>query len=384
MFNTKFAIPDIILGHGSIRHLPQCARRLGAQRVFFVSDKGLEKIGWVRHLVEMLEADNLECVYYNKISSNPRDYEVHEGAKTYMREECDVIISLGGGSPMDAAKGIGIIVGNGGHIRDYEGANRIIRPVPPMIFIPSTAGSGSDISQFCIITDMERKVKMSIISRSLVPNISIIDPQLLRTKNRLLILNSAIDALSHAVESHVSKLTSPFTEVHTVKAIELIVRNLRPAANEKDPEALENLSIASTHAGMAFSNAGLGVLHAMAHALGGLYDMPHGQVHPVLLPSVMRFNLPACEERMGAIGRIIGGNLGGPGPCPDVEAALDGISRLGNLFEEMGVTTKMRDLVPDTSNLEKVCKVATQDACFITNPRNADWRDLMAIFEEAW
>jgi len=380
MLHTKFAIPDVIFGQGSIRHVGQCARRLGAKRVFFVSDSGLEDIGWVQHVIDLLEADNLECVYFNKVMPNPRDSHVHEGAEIYTREACDVILALGGGSPMDEAKGIGLIVGNGGHIREYEGANKVQRPLPPMIFIPSTAGSGSDISQFCIITDVERQVKMSIISRSLVPNISIIDPQLLRTKNRMLILNSAIDALSHAVESHVSKLASAFTYVHTLKAIELIIGNIREAADSKDPAALENLSIASTHAGMAFSNAGLGVLHAMAHALGGLYDMQHGQVHPVLLPSVMRFNLPACEERMGVVGRL----MGGPRLCSDAYAARAGIEKLGELFEELGVTTKMRDLVPDKTNLEKVCKVATHDACHITNPRCADWRDLMAICDEAW
>ena len=380
MFSTKFAIPDIIFGHGSTVHLPQCARRLGGRRVLLVSDEGLEKIGWVEHVIDLLKADNLECVYFDKVVSNPRDFHVHEGAKTYIEEDCDVIVSLGGGSPMDEAKGIGVIVGNGGHIREYEGANRINRPLPPMIFIPSTAGSGSDISQFCIITDVERQVKMSIISRTLVPNISIIDPQLLRTKNRKQILSSAIDALSHAVESHVSKLASPFTDMHTINAIGLIVRNIQIAAEEKNPIALEKLSIASTQAGMAFSNAGLGTLHALAHALGGLYDMQHGQVHPVLLSSVMRYNLPACEKRMGDIGR----HIGAPDDRSDEYAALAGIEMLEELFVELGVTTKMRELVPDKSNLEKLCKVATKDACHLTNPRSADWKDLMSICEEAW
>ena len=184
VLNTKFAIPDIIFGDGAITHLAQCARRVGAQRIFFVSDQGLEDAGWVDMVKGILRTEKLDCVYFNDVKSNPRDNQVHRGAEIYLEERCDVIVALGGGSPMDAAKGIGIIVGNGGKIRDYEGANRIMRPLPPMILIPSTAGSSSDISQFCIITDVEREVKMSIISRSLVPNISIIDPHILTTQGR--------------------------------------------------------------------------------------------------------------------------------------------------------------------------------------------------------
>ncbi len=380
MLTTKFAIPDIIFGYGSIKHLAPCARRMGADRIFFVSDKGLENSGWVDRVKDILDRDKLECVYYNNVVSNPRDYQVHEGARIYLEEGCDVIICLGGGSPMDTAKGIGIIVGNGGHIRDYEGANKVIRPLPPMIFMPSTAGSGSDTTQFCIITDVEREVKMSIISRSLVPNISIIDPSILITKSESLIIASAIDALAHAIESYVSRLSSPFTEIHTLRAVELIIDNIKPAVMDRDLKALEKLSIASTSAGMAFSNAGLGILHGLAHSLGGIYDVLHGLVHPTLLPEVMRFNLPACPKRMGTIGRIVEGNR----VCSDEKAALFGIEKLERLFDDLGVNTRLRELVPDQSKLKTICQVATLDACHVTNPRYASWEDLLSICEKAW
>lgn len=380
MLSTKFAIPDIIFGHGSITHLPQCAQRVGARRIFFVSDPGLEEAGWGDRVRGILKANNLDCVYFNNVNSNPRDSQVHEGAELYLKERCDVIIALGGGSPMDAAKGIGIIAGNGGRMRDYEGANRIMRPLPPMILIPSTAGSSSDISQYCIVTDVERQVKMSIISRSLVPNISIIDPQILVTQSRSLILAAGIDALAHAVESYVSKLASPFTEMQALKAIDLIINNLRPAAEDKDIKALEQLSIASTAAGMSFSNAGLGSLHAIAHSLGGIYDVLHGWVHPVLLPSVMRYNMPSCIEKMGDIGRQVAGLR----LCPDKHTAQMGIDTLERLFSDLNLNTQLRQLVPDKSTLETICKTATHDACNLTNPRKADWRDLMSICEEAW
>lgn len=280
---TKFAIPEIIFGNGSLNHLAPCARRLGAARVLLVSDKGLEASGWVERVVDILEADGLEWVYFNDCNSNPRDHQVHHGARVYQEERADVVIALGGGSPMDTAKGIGTIVGNGGRINDYEGANRIMRPLPPMIFLPTTAGSGSDISQFCIITDVERRLKMSIISRSLVPNVSIIDPQVLMTMSEELVIASAIDAFAHAVESYLSRLASPFTDHQALRAMELIMDNLMPAVERRDPAALERLSIASTEAGMSFSNAGLGIGHSLAHSLGGMFDVMHGLVHPVLL-----------------------------------------------------------------------------------------------------
>lgn len=380
MLSTKFAIPDVIFGRGAITHLAECAKRVGAKRIFFVSDQGVEDAGWVGLVKGILRASNLECVYFNDVKSNPRDKQVQKGVEIYREEKCDVVIAIGGGSPMDAAKGIATIVGNGGDIRDYEGANRIMHPLPPMIFIPSTAGSSSDISQFCIITDMERRVKMSIISRSLVPNISIIDPQLLVTQDRGLILAAGIDAMAHAVESYVSKLASPFTELHARNALRLITANLRPAAEDKDIEALEQLSIASTSAGMSFSNAGMGDLHALAHALGGRCDVLHGWVHPTLLPSVMRYNLPSCMAKMGDIGRLITG-LDTPS---DKDAALQGIDRLEELFEELQLDTALRDLVPNKSDLHNICTTATYDACHLTNPRPASAEDLMSICEEAW
>jgi alcohol dehydrogenase len=377
---TKFAIPEVIFGQGGTRYLAQCARRLGAKKAFLVTDQGLIDSGWARHVMDILDDDDLDYVLFDKVSSNPRDFQVHQGATLYTAAHADVIIGLGGGSPMDTAKGIGTIVGNGGQIRDYEGANRIMRPLPPMIFIPTNAGSGSDISQFCIITDVQRQVKMSIISRSLVPNISIIDPTLLMTKSEQMVIASAVDALAHAIESFVSPLSSPFTETQALKAIELVAQNLLPAVHERSPEVMEQLAIASTAAGMSFSNAGLGIGHALAHSLGGIFDTLHGLVHPILLPRVMRYNLPACPEKMCVIGRIIQGSCSA---CSKGQGE-EGIARLEELFAGLSVPNRLRDIVPDDSRLEQICKMAVHDACMLTNPRPAGWEDLLTICREAW
>lgn len=378
----KFAIPEIIFGRGSLDYAGQCTLRLGGKKVFLVSDQGIEDAGWLERLMDILKKDGIEWVYYPGVTSNPRDYQVEQGAELYLKNDADVIIAIGGGSPMDTAKGIAILANNGGKIRDYEGANKVERPLPPMVLITTTAGSGSDISQFAIITDMKRAVKMSIITRTLVPNISIVDPLILRTKSETLILRSAIDALAHAIEAYVSVIASPFTQMHSLKAIELIYNNLKHAVETRSIDSLEQLSIASVSASIAFSNASLGVEHALAHSLGGYFDIPHGAVHPILLASVMRFNLESCVDRMADIGRIILGEQRGS----NHRTALEGIDKLVEFFSSFDVSLHLRDEVGDEGrkSLEPIATMAIHDACNLTNPRQATAEELLRICEEVW
>ena len=377
---TKFAIPEILFGRGSVRHLASCAISLGAKHVFLVSDSGIREAGWLELVHGMLRQAGIDCTEFCEVASNPRDYQVHNGAELYKRENADVIIALGGGSPMDAAKGIGIVASNGRIIADYEGANRIDRPLPPMIFLPTTAGSGSDLSQFCIITDMRRKLKMSIISRSLIPNISITDPDFLDTKSTPLIIDSAIDALAHAIESYTSLAASPFSESQARLALELWADNIDEGHRLRSPQALENLSLASAAAGMSFSNAGLGAGHALAHALGGRLDLRHGMMHSILLPAVMRFNLPYCLPKFETVLSILF-----PGERFSGEAEVRaGITRLTERFAAMGVPIRLESVLRDRAALPEVCEAAVNDACMFTNPREAAAADLLAICEEAW
>ena len=376
----KFSIPEILFGHGSLNYAALCAYRMGAEKVFLVSDEGLEKVGWVERVFSILNKERLAWYYYSAVNSNPRDYQVSDGAERYLEEGCDVVMAIGGGSPMDAAKGIAMVASNGGKVQDYEGANRIQRPLPPMVFIPSTAGSGADISQFAIITDMQRQVKMSIISRTLVPNISITDPQLLTTKPNDLIISSAIDALSHAVEAYISSIASTLTDIQSLKAIDLILTYLPVALQDRSMEALEKLSSAGTFAGMAFSNASLGLDHALAHSLGGKLDVAHGLIHPVLLPHVMRFNLPTCEDKMAAIGEIILGRRLGSAEA----TAQAGIERLETFFDDLKISTRLRDIVGDPDVLPQICEMAAYDTCLVTNPRETTVEDMIDLCKAAW
>lgn len=382
METTKFAIPEIIYGQGCLAYTGQCSLRLGAQKVFLVSDPGIEEAGWVEKLTDVLKKDGIEWVYYSGVTSNPRDYEIELGADLYLKNGADVVIAIGGGSALDTAKGIAIIASNGGRIQDYEGANRVQRPLPPMVFITTTAGSGSDVSQFCIITDVERSVKMSIITRTLVPNIAIVDPLILLTKTRTLIVQAAVDALAHAVESYVSRIASPFTEMHSLKAIDLILRNLQEAVQTRSLESLEQLSIASISASMAFSNAGLGAEHALAHSLGGCFDMPHGDVHPILLPTVMRYNLPHATEKLATIGQVILNKR----LSSDRETAEGGIRELEEFFATFDAPLKLHQAIVGEGKhkLKQICDMAVQDACNLTNPRPASPEDFLDICQEVW
>jgi alcohol dehydrogenase len=376
----KFSIPEILFGQGSLKYAALCARRLGADRVFLVSDKGLEEAGWVERFLDILREERLDWVYFNQVCSNPRDYQISEGVRCYREGGCDVVMAIGGGSPMDAAKGIAMVASNGGDVQDYEGANRIQRPLPPMVFIPSTAGSGADISQFAIITDVRRQVKMSIISRTLVPNISIIDPELLTTKSEELIISSAIDALSHAVESYVSIIASSLTDTQSLKAIDMIMKYLTIALQDRSMTALEKLASACSFAAMSFSNASLGLDHALAHSLGGKLDLAHGLIHPVLLPPVMRFNLPACTAKMADIGEIVLGRRRRSAKA----TALEGIARLEEFFAGLGISTRLGDIMDDPGVLPQICEMAAGDACLVTNPREATVEDMIDIMKASW
>jgi alcohol dehydrogenase class IV len=376
----KFAIPEIIFGRGSLKYASICAQQLGASKIFVVSDSGVEKAGWVDRLFEILRAQDLDFTYFNDISPNPRDFQVRNGAKHYEETESDVILALGGGSVMDAAKGIALVVSNKGNIRDYEGANHVKNPLPPMVFIPTTIGSESNISQFTVITDVDRRIKMTIISRTLVPNVSITDPTLLGTLNRELLIAPLFDSIAHAVESYVSPLASPLTEVQSRRALDLLIRHLRPALDEFQMDDLEQLAVAGACSGMAFTNASVGLGHALAHALGGMYDVVHGIAHAMLLPSVMRYNLPSCTSKMATIGKIITGKSF----ATDEATAQAGIEALEELRAEIGIPARLREILPDNTMLPAMSRNAAKDICLLTNPRPATWKEILNIYYGVW
>ena len=304
--HCKFEVPEIIFGRGLLDKVGACARRLGGKKVFLVSDRGLFEAGWVDQVMKSLLAAGLTFVYFDQVTPNPKDYEIEAGALEYISQKADVIVGLGGGSSMDAAKGIAILVSNGGKIREYAGTDLIHRPISPLVLCPTTCGTGSDVSQFVVVNDSQEKCKFTIMSRCVAPDISLTDPDTLRTLPDEYVGTTAIDALSHAVEAYFSVASSTLTDVNALRALTLLSRSFVNAVRERDPLDMENLARASLHAGMAFSNSLLGIGHALAHPIGGLYDANHGSVNAVLLPEVLRYDFPVVREKLPEMAAALG------------------------------------------------------------------------------
>ncbi len=380
LHHCKFEVPEIIFGRGMLKQVGSCARRLGGKKIFLVSDQGLFKAGWVDQAMHSLLEAGLKFVYYDQLTSNPKDWEVEQGAKEYIRHEADVIVGLGGGSAMDAAKGIAILASNGGRIRDFEGSNRINRPLPPLVLCPTTCGTGSDVSQFAIINDTQRRCKMTIMSRCVAPDISLTDPATLETLPEEYVGTTATDALSHATEAFLSVAASSLTDVNAIRALRLISKSMEKAVKEHSPEDLENLARASLHAGMAFSNSLLGIVHALAHPIGGLYDANHGSVNAVLLQEVLRYDLPAVEEKLPELAFGLGYRCGG-----DKKSASEMVQEsMGRLLDASGAPRSLRSLGVLEEDLPTLAQRAKKDICILTSPRQAEEEDLLAILKRAY
>ncbi|HXE95366.1 MAG TPA: iron-containing alcohol dehydrogenase [Dongiaceae bacterium] len=377
---SKFVAPEIIFGRGSLSQLGESVIRIGASKVFLVSDAGVINAGWVDLAVHYLQAAGIETEIFSSLTTNPKDIEVTEGARRYRESGCDGIVTVGGGSPTDVAKAIAILATNGGVLQDYEGINKISRPLPPMVIAPSTAGAGSEVSQFAIIVDTARKLKMSIISKSLVPDIAIVDPELVQTMDAKLAAATGLDAFTHGIESYVSLAATPLTDIHALKAIQLASRNLRRAvAVRQDMEANTNMAMASLTAGLAFSNAILGATHAMTHQVDGLIDQHHGETNAAILPHVMEFNLIACPERFRDIAEAMGENVAGLSAMTAAEKAVVAVRRL---IADIGLAKGLGELGLSEKFIPLLSENALKDACLVTNPRPATREDISVIFRK--
>jgi alcohol dehydrogenase class IV len=378
--HCKFEVPEIIFGRGLLDQVGACARRLGGKKVFLVSDQGLFEAGWVDQVMKSLLAAGLTFVYFDQVTPNPKDHEIEAGAREYISQKADVIVGLGGGSSMDAAKGIAILASNGGTIRDYAGTDLISRPLPPLVLCPTTCGTGSDVSQFVVVNDSREKCKFTIMSRCVAPDISLTDPDTLRTLPEQYVGTSAIDALTHAVEAYFSVASSTLTDVNALRALALLERSLVNAVREHNPQDMENLARASLHAGMAFSNSLLGIGHALAHPIGGLYDATHGTVNAALLPEVLRYDFPVVREKLPEMAAALGDRAEGDHRMAQ-EITLEVI---GSLLEAVGAPTGLRSLGVREADLPLLAQRAAKDVCLLTSPRETDEDDLLTLLKRAF
>lgn len=379
-----FYIPTVtLMGIGAHKELGEQIKSLGGKKPFICTDQGITKAGITAKIVELIEKDaGVEPVIFDKTHPNPTDKNVHDGLKVFKDNDCDMIISLGGGSSHDNGKAIGITATNGGNIRDYEGINMSTKPMPPFIAINTTAGTASEMTRFCIITDTSRKVKMAIVDWRVTPNLAINDPLLMVGMPPLLTASTGMDALTHAVEAYVSTIATPVTDACALQAIELIGKYLRAAvAHGQDMEARDKMAYAEYLAGMAFNNASLGHVHAMAHQLGGFYDLPHGVCNAILLPHVERFNMIAKMDRFADIAKALGEQLHGLSTRAAAERALEAIMTLSR---DVGIPSGLKELGVKEQDLRVMAENAQKDACGLTNPRCPKLDDVIEIYRSAF
>jgi len=377
----KFVAPEYIFGVGARELVGRYAKNLGGHKALVVSDPGVVAVGWTDEVIASLSEAGLTHALYTGVSPNPKAHEVMTGAELFQAENCNILVSVGGGSPTDCAKGIGIVSSNHQHILEFEGIDKVRMPMPPLICIPTTGGTSADVSQFAIITNLEEKIKFAIISKSVVPDLSLIDPLTLTTMDPFLTACTGLDALTHGVEAYVSNASSPMTDLHALEAIRLISEHLVDSI--KDPADVElrtKIMQGSLQAGLAFSNAILGANHAMAHSLGGEKDAPHGECNAILLDHVIEFNLPATPERFERIAEAMGLDLRGMDSQARKMALLE---KVREIKQAAGMDKVLKDVGIRSGDLPILSKKALNDPCLITNPRKANQRDLEVIYGES-
>lgn len=374
-----FFIPSVtLMGPGSSKEIGPKAKELGAKKVLIVTDADLNRLGLADQIAGYLKESGIDVVVFDGAEPNPTDKNVHDGVAMFQAQGCDFIVSLGGGSSCDCAKGVGLVAAGGGHIRDYEGVDRSSVPMTPLIAVNTTAGTASEMTRFCIITNTDTKVKMAILDWRCTPLVAIDDPLLMVGKPPALTAATGMDALTHAVEAYVSTIATPITDACAEKAIRLIATWLRPAVALGDNiQPRDMMCYAQYLAGMAFNNASLGYVHAMAHQLGGFYNLPHGVCNAILLPSVCDFNLIACADRYANIAEFMGVQTDG---MSELQAAKAGIQAIRDLAADIGIPPGLSVLNVKESDLEVMSVNAQNDACMLTNPRKATLPQVIDMF----
>ncbi len=377
-----FLAPEIVYGQGALSLSGRHASNFGASKVFIVTDPGVRKAGWTLSVEKSLKGSKIPYAVFDGVTANPKDHEVMEGAKICRDEGCDLIIAVGGGSPMDCAKGIGVVMGNPGNILEFEGVDMIPNPGPPLIFIPTTSGSSADVSQFAIITDTRRKVKIAIISKMVIPDIALVDPGTTATMSPELTAATGMDALCHAFEAFVSTAASPLTDMAARAAVRIVSENLLKAYQEPDNMIFrDKMMTASLMAGLAFSNASLGLVHAMAHSLGGALGLPHGECNALLLEKVVRFNYPASSEKYDQLAEAMHLNMEEYG-FPEKGVVIS--NRITSLRKQLEIDQKLIDLGVRSSDIPRLAEFAFMDPCLATNPKEAGLEDIEKLYHQIY
>ncbi len=376
----NFKVPqDIQFGMGSLGKLPEILAENHSDHVMLVSDRGLEKIGVVKRVQDIIEAAGIAFDAYLDVVPNPTVEVVNEAAQLYKACGASSLVALGGGSPMDVAKAVGILARYGGKITDYEGNHKVPGPIEPIIAIPTTAGTGSEVTASAVITDTSRNYKLSVFSYENIPKYAILDPTLIMSAPASIAASCGVDALIHAIEAYISRNATPFSDAMAEKAMELIGAHLRRfVANRQDEEAACAMMLGSTFAGMSFAWARLGNVHAMSHPVSAYFNVPHGVANSILLPNIMEFNALADHGRYEVIYNYIK-----EGTEPAIDFTPDMlVEELRHLNAQLGIPSGLAAAGVTADKIPAMADDAIKSGNIPANPRATTVKDLIRLYEK--
>ena len=370
-----------LIGPGCVKEIGGDIKDLGLKKALVVTDNVLVKIGVVKKVTDVLDESGINYVVVDDIQPNPTMKNIHDGLNTYKSENCDFVISIGGGSPQDAGKAIGLLATNGGEIKDYEGINMTKHRSVPIIAINTTAGTASEVTINYVITNEDTHIKMVMVDKNCLASIAVSDPELMTGKPADLTAATGMDALTHAIEAYVSTGAYELTDVLALEAVKLIGESLEDAVKDvNNIEARSKMAYASYIAGMSFNNAGLGYVHSMAHQLGGFYDLPHGVCNAVLLPHVQAYNARVSAARLKEVARHMGVDVSAMSDAQGAEAAIAAIRQLAL---DVKIPAGLEQLGVKADDFDVLASNALKDACGFTNPKQASHEEIVAIFRAA-
>ena len=381
----KFTLNETsYFGEGARKVLPEEIKKRGFKKVLVVTDESLYKAGVSTKITDLLEANNINYVLFHDVKPNPPIKNVLDGVAMCKEEKCDLIVAVGGGSSIDTAKGISIIIANPARsdVVSLNGASNTKNKGLPIIALPTTAGTAAEVTINYVITDPEREIKMVCVDEHDIPIIAIVDTELMASMPKSVASSTGMDALTHAIEGYITKSRNIMSQMFSMKAIQLIYDNLAKAVNEKDQDAINKVGLGQYIAGMAFSNVGLGIVHSMAHQLGAVYDTPHGLANAILLPTVMEFNGEVSYEEFRKI-------LTEAMHIDATEFTKEEVIKtfcecIRNLSNDVGITQTVKDVGAKKEDFEMLADKAMVDPCKPGNPRDVTKEDFIMLYNKAW
>lgn len=370
-----------LVGPGAIKEMSVEIQKLGIKNWLVVTDKVLNSLGVVKKVTDVLDQSGISYTVFDDVKPNPTTQNVKDGLAAYKSNRCDGILSIGGGSPQDAAKAIGILYSNGGEITAYEGIGKSARKSVPIIAVNTTAGTASEVTVNYVITDEVRKIKMVMVDPNCLATVAVNDPELTLQKPAGLTAATGLDALTHAIEAYITKGAFRLSDTLALEAIRLIGESLEAAVKDGTNLAARSGMVWGSYiAGLSFSNCGLGIVHSMAHQLGSEYDLPHGVANAILLPYVEEFNAVVCPAKFKNIALALGRDVA---HLSDEEASLEAIRAIRELSAALGIP-RLRDTSFNPRDIDRLAEQAMADVCTGGNPRDVTVEEIKAIYRSAY